>query len=83
MTGTTTQIMLDLGDLIGGVKPEAHSALIAHLRRMALAVAVFAVGCAAAALGFAFANVWCFVVPPVIALFALLLRLSTPDEEAK
>jgi uncharacterized membrane protein YoaK (UPF0700 family) len=83
MTGTTTQIMLDLGDLIGGVKPEARPALIARLRRMALAVAVFAVGCAAAALGFAFANVWCFVVPPVIALFALLLRLSTPDEEAK
>jgi hypothetical protein len=50
---------------------------------MSLVVAVFAAGCAAAALGFAFANVWCFVVPPVIALLALLLRLSAPNEENK
>lgn len=83
MTGTTTQIMLDLGDLIGGLAPEARPALIARLRRMSLAVAVFAVGCGAAALGFAFANVWCFVVPPAIALAALLLRLAAPDEETR
>ncbi|WP_027057725.1 YoaK family protein [Mesorhizobium loti] len=83
MTGSTTQIMIDIADLIGGTAPEARPALIARLRRMAAAVAVFAAGCAAAALGFAFANVWCFVVPPVIALAALVLRLSTPNEEAK
>ena len=83
MTGTTTQIMLDLGDLIGGTAPEARPALIARLKRMAAAVAVFAAGCAAAALGFAFGNVWCFAVPPVIALFALLLRLAAPDEEVR
>ncbi|MHC2792640.1 uncharacterized membrane protein YoaK (UPF0700 family) [Mesorhizobium jarvisii] len=82
MTGTTTQIMIDLADLIGGPVPEARPALIARLRRMAAAVAVFAAGCAAAALGYAYANVWCFIVPPVIALLALMLRLSAPDEEA-
>ena len=82
MTGTTTQIMIDLADLIGGTAPEARPALIARLRRMAAAVAVFAAGCAAAALGYAYANVWCFIVPPVIALLALMLRLSAPDEEA-
>ena len=82
MTGTTTQIMIDLADLIGGPAPEARAALIARLRRMAAAVAVFAAGCAAAALGYAYANVWCFIVPPVIALLALMLRLSAPDEEA-
>jgi len=83
MTGTTTQIMIDLADLIGGPAPEARAALIARLRRMAAAVAVFAAGCAAAALGFAFANVWCFIVPPVIALAALLLRLAGPDGETR
>ena len=83
MTGTTTQIMIDIADLIGGTAPEARPALIARLRRMAAAVAVFASGCAAAALGYAFANVWCFVVPPLIALAALLLRLSAPDGEIK
>ncbi|BAB49115.1 msr1838 [Mesorhizobium japonicum MAFF 303099] len=83
MTGTTTQIMIDLADLIGGPALEARPALIARLRRMAAAVAVFAAGCAAAALGYAYANVWCFIVPPVIALAALLLRLSAPEAEAK
>ena len=79
MTGTTTQIMIDFGDLIGGTAPEARPALVARLRRMAAAVAVFAAGCAAAALGFAFANVWCFVVPPVIALLALLQAPDLPQ----
>lgn len=81
MTGTTTQIMIDLADLIGGPAPEDRAALIARLRRMAAAVAVFAAGCAAAALSFAYANVWCFIVPPVIALAALLLRLAEPEGE--
>ncbi|TPL06054.1 DUF1275 domain-containing protein [Mesorhizobium sp. B2-4-14] len=81
MTGTTTQIMIDLGDLIGGVVPDARPAIVARLKRMAAAVAVFAAGCAAAALGYAFANIWCFAVPPVIALIALLQRLSAPEGE--
>ncbi|UDL89312.1 DUF1275 domain-containing protein [Mesorhizobium sp. PAMC28654] len=81
MTGTTTQI--DLGDLLGGVTAEARPAIVTRLKRMASAVAVFAVGCGAAALGFAFASVWCFVVPPVVALAALVLKLSAPEEEAK
>jgi uncharacterized membrane protein YoaK (UPF0700 family) len=81
MTGTTTQIMIDIADLIGGASPDARPALVTRLRRMAAAVAVFAAGCAAAALGYAFANVWCFIVPPLIALAALVLRLSTPEAE--
>jgi len=83
MTGTTTQIMIDLGDLLGGVTPDGRPAIIARLKRMAAAVAVFAIGCGAAALGFAFASVWCFVIPPVVALAALVLRLLAPEEEVK
>lgn len=80
MTGTTTQIMIDLGDLIGGTAPEARPAIVTRLRRMAAAVAIFAAGCGAAALGYAFVNVWCFVVPPVIALAALVIRIEGPVE---
>jgi uncharacterized membrane protein YoaK (UPF0700 family) len=72
--------MIDLADLVGGLAPEARPALVARLRRMAAAVAVFAAGCAAAALGFALVNVWCFIVPPVIALAALVLRIAAPEE---
>ncbi len=82
MTGTTTQIMLDIGDLLGGAAPEVRAGVVSRLRRMAAAVAVFAAGCAAAALGYAFLGVWCFAAPPLIALLALLVRLSAPAEEA-
>lgn len=82
MTGTTTQIMLDIGDLLAGGAPEARAGLVARLRRMSAAVAVFAAGCGAAALGYAFLGVWCFTAPPLIALLALLVRLSAPAEDA-
>lgn len=82
MTGTTTQIMLDIGDLLAGAAPEARAGVVARLRHMSAAVAVFAAGCGAAALGYAFFGVWCFAVPPLIALLALLVRLSAPAEEA-
>jgi uncharacterized membrane protein YoaK (UPF0700 family) len=72
MTGTTTQIMLDIADRIHGVPPEQLSAINARLSRMIATVFVFAVGCAAGALLYAFTGMWCFVVPPVLALGAYL-----------
>ncbi|MDR3435737.1 DUF1275 family protein [Telmatospirillum sp.] len=77
MTGTTTQIMIDVADLLRGAKPETRDALRSRLARMATSVGAFAVGCAAAALLFAGFSVWCFVVPPVIALGTLALRMAT------
>lgn len=82
MTGTTTQIMLDIGDLLAGAAPDTRPGVVARLRRMSAAVAVFAIGCGTAALGYAFLGVWCFAAPPLIALLALLVRLSAPAEEA-
>jgi uncharacterized membrane protein YoaK (UPF0700 family) len=72
MTGTTTQIMLDVADCIHGVAPEQKDAINTRLTRMIRAVFAFAVGCAAAAVLYAFAGMWCFAVPPVLALGAYL-----------
>ena len=72
MTGTTTQIMLDVADCLHGISPEQRPAVNARLARMSLAVLAFAIGCALAALLYAFTSMWCFVVPPVLALLAYL-----------
>ncbi|TIV30331.1 MAG: DUF1275 domain-containing protein, partial [Mesorhizobium sp.] len=50
MTGTTTQIMLDLADLIYGSSAEDTAASRSRLARMSGMVAVFALGCGTAAL---------------------------------
>jgi uncharacterized membrane protein YoaK (UPF0700 family) len=80
MTGTTTQVMVDLADLLRGEQaPEEAAAARTRMRRMALAVAWFAAGCAAAALIYAQWNVWCFAVPPVLAALSVVLQRSTHE----
>ncbi|WP_266168780.1 YoaK family protein [Dyella subtropica] len=74
MTGTTTQIMLDVGDLLQGVPAEQKEAIHARLARMGQAVFAFALGCAMAALLYAGVSTWCFALPPVLALAAYLHR---------
>jgi uncharacterized membrane protein YoaK (UPF0700 family) len=68
MTGTTTQVMIDIADAIRGLSPDTRSTTLSRLRRMAMAVIAFAVGAAAAALLFSRLGTWCFVVPPAVAL---------------
>lgn len=70
MTGTTTQIVIDLADFVAG---KATPATAARARSMVRQVAVFAAGCATAALLFDHVGAWCFVLPPVCAAMALLL----------
>ena len=79
MTGTTTQIMIDLADLMHGGATEGTSAMHARLRRFSLAVVVFAVGCAAGALLYGKVGVWCFVLPPVLGLATLITPESRSD----
>ena len=76
MTGTTTQIMIDLADLIQAPRPDNAERPGARLLRMSANIAVFAIGCAAAALLYARVGVWCFVVPPVLGAAALFLRVT-------
>lgn len=68
MTGTTTQIMIDIADLLHGAKPEEKAAMRARLRRMGAAVGGFAFGCALAAALFLIVGMACFLLPPVLAL---------------
>jgi uncharacterized membrane protein YoaK (UPF0700 family) len=72
MTGTTTQIMIDIADMIRGVPGPgaARDAIRSRLRRMCVAVATFAVGAAAGALLFNKTGSWCFALPPVVAILA-------------
>ena len=72
MTGSTTQVMIDLADLLRG-EIQGRTALVARLRHMSANIGAFAVGCACAALLYAQMNVWCFVVPPLLAATAIAL----------
>jgi uncharacterized membrane protein YoaK (UPF0700 family) len=76
MTGTTTQIMLDLGDVIHGLSPEVAAATKHRLLQMSVSVAAFAGGCALGALLYAGVNVWCFCLAPVLSLAAVMLSAS-------
>lgn len=71
MTGTTTQLMLDVADLLHGLPAEQRAAARGRMARMGGAVLTFAAGCAAAALLYRYAGMWCFVLPPVLVLAAL------------
>ena len=81
MTGTTTQIMIDLADMIQAPKPETTERPDARLWRMSANIALFATGCAAAAILYAHVGVWCFVVPPVLGFLTLFLRATIAENE--
>ena len=72
MTGNTTQVMIDAVDLLRGTTDTV--ATRSRLSRMVGNIVGFAIGCAAAALLFATIGSWCFAVPPLLALVAVLLR---------
>jgi uncharacterized membrane protein YoaK (UPF0700 family) len=76
MTGTTTQMMIDLADLFRRPAPQVVQAKRTRLLQMSASVGAFAFGCGLAALLFGGVGVWCFVVPPVIGLAALALRMQ-------
>ncbi len=82
MTGSTTQIMIDLAELAAGLPAEKKPAVTGRLRRASISVGAFALGCGAAALAYDRFNVWCFVVPPLLALLALLLRIAEYEKPA-
>jgi uncharacterized membrane protein YoaK (UPF0700 family) len=77
MTGTTTQIMIDIADMIRGVSGAAGDATRSRLRRMCVAVASFAAGAAAGALLFHAIGSWCFALPPLVAFLARITAKSS------
>jgi uncharacterized membrane protein YoaK (UPF0700 family) len=72
MTGSTTQLMIDLADLIRGGK-EGRPAILARMRSISAIIAAFAVGCGAAAATFVAAGMWCFAIPPFLAAASVAL----------
>jgi uncharacterized membrane protein YoaK (UPF0700 family) len=74
MTGTTTQIMLDIADRI--YPRQGAEAPPARLMQMSINVIVFAIGCGTAALLYSRFGVWCFVVPPLVGALSLIIRLT-------
>lgn len=82
MTGTSTQIMIDVADLLGRALPDkARGEARARLANMALTVGVFAAGCVAAALIYKAWSMSVFIGAPVIALAALLAIQWRPDPD--
>ncbi|MGY3451173.1 YoaK family protein [Bradyrhizobium sp. USDA 4353] len=78
MTGTTTQVMIDLADKIY-VGDKGQAPPPARLAQMAINVAAFALGCGAAALLFVRLGNWCFVIPPIVAALTLIARMAGPQ----
>jgi uncharacterized membrane protein YoaK (UPF0700 family) len=78
MTGTTTQIMMDLGDLIHGVAPDKRAATRERLRQMTMSVLAFALG----ALAYALLGVWCFWAPPLLLLATLPMRTALAQADS-
>jgi uncharacterized membrane protein YoaK (UPF0700 family) len=74
MTGNTTQLVLDVVDLLHPGEAQAdREATRRRAGRMAAGVFCFAFGCGLAALVFWRAGVWCLALPPVVVLSALVV----------
>jgi uncharacterized membrane protein YoaK (UPF0700 family) len=81
MTGSTTQIMMDLGDLLRGrLPPEDRAATWVRCTRLARSVCIFALGCGVSALIYARAGTAVLVAPPAIAALAFLPALRRTRE---
>jgi uncharacterized membrane protein YoaK (UPF0700 family) len=77
MTGTSTQLMLDIADLAAGsLTPGERAVVLPRIRAMAVAVASFALGCVAAALLFMRFEMKVFLLPPLVAAVSLLVVVS-------
>lgn len=74
MTGNTTQVMIDIVDLLHGLPEPQLVAARARLASMVGNIVGFAAGCAAAALLFFFIGMWCFAIPPLNALAQTLVH---------
>jgi uncharacterized membrane protein YoaK (UPF0700 family) len=81
MTATTTQIMIDLGDVLHGLAPERAKAVRGRLTQMTVSVLAFAAGCSLGALLYAWLSVLCFWAPPALVLGALSMRKALADAD--
>lgn len=83
MTGSSTQIMIDLADLMRGLQGPAAAATRARLQRMTLCVVLFAAGCGLAAFSFAQLSQWCFCALPLLGLATLMMRADIAEADRR
>jgi uncharacterized membrane protein YoaK (UPF0700 family) len=83
MTGTTTQIMIDIADMARDMPDDKRRIARARLGRMTASVVAFASGCATAALFYARAGIYCFIIPPLLGVGTLMLRMETLEGEGR
>lgn len=77
MTGSTTQIMMDLADLMQSSLPtEARAVARGRCATLLRSVGVFALGCAGAALMYAKLDRVMLLMPPIISAVAFMPHLS-------
>lgn len=74
LTGTTTQIMLDLSDMVFSGDVKGRGAVGARLLRLVRALVLFAGGCAVAALFYRLSYRFCFVIPPITVAITLIIH---------
>jgi uncharacterized membrane protein YoaK (UPF0700 family) len=83
MTGTTTQIVIDVADLTRGLPTEKKAAAQGRLLRMSASVLAFASGCAAAAVLYSRVGVYCFLVPPLLGVTTLVFRMEAFEGDVR
>src|SRR5438552_15195136 len=74
MTGTTTQVMIDVADRMYAPK-RTESPPGARFVQMSTNILFFAIGCGAAALLYSQVGVKCFLVPPIVGSLQLMIGL--------
>jgi uncharacterized membrane protein YoaK (UPF0700 family) len=79
MTGTTTQLMIDIADTLHGLPEDKREATRLRMHRMGIAAASFAAGAALAALLFSTIGMWCFAIAPLVALLARIEAHTMPE----
>jgi hypothetical protein len=55
---------------------DARPAAMARVSRMFANVAAFAVGCTAGAILYGYLKMWCFAIPPILALVPILMNAT-------
>lgn len=74
MTGSTTQSMLDIGELFSRPSNEKKAQIFQRLALILPTILSFALGCAIAAIIYKFAFLWLFVIPPILLILVYFYR---------
>lgn len=74
MTGSTVQVTLDAVDLLTGSKATLPAAVRTRFGRLSIAILSFAVGCAVAAVLYAYVGFWCLALSVIVGMAAVVVR---------